>query len=415
MPGINQGFLKHYLVFLLCLFVTSGVAAQLAPIPPLSAPVVDTTTTLTAGQQEQLNEQALALSRDKGSQLQVLIVPSTKPEDIAAYAQRVFDQWKLGRKGVDDGVLLVVAVKDRTLRIQTGYGLEGAIPDATAKRIIQEDIVPKFRANDYAGGIIAGTERLKRLIEGEALPPPYEPPQRTEHASSERLYPDRPPSYEPAQRIEHEGNDSSSWIFFFFMAAMMEFLLGWLFFVISKNSRKRERAKFFDKKQKELLETGHKKMSEKGMTHRGSKPKLFHRFIIESDFDESESQLFRRFLVESELELLRRLCRVHILIGAAFVLSLFFFLLSQDIAEIGVYAGSFLVLFFLQFIAEILVLIHVFPSDTPPGGGSSGGGDSYSDYSSSSSYSSSYDSSSSSDSWSGGGGSSGGGGASGSW
>lgn len=147
-------------------------AQPLAAIPPLDSPVVDTTGTLAAAQKQQLEQQALALQQRKGSQLQVLMVPSTQPESIEQYTQRAFDQWKLGRKGVDDAVLLVVAKDDRRARIQPGYGLEGAIPDITAGRIIQEYLAPKFRADDYGGGVIDATAVLVKLIDGEPLPEP---------------------------------------------------------------------------------------------------------------------------------------------------------------------------------------------------------------------------------------------------
>lgn len=147
-------------------------AQQAAAIPPLDSPVVDTTGTLDDAQKQQLEQQALALQQRKGSQLQVLLVGSTRPESIEQYTQRVFDQWKLGRKGVDDAVLLVVAKDDRRVRIQPGYGLEGAIPDITAGRVIQEYMAPKFRAGDYGGGIVDATAVLVQLIDGEPLPPP---------------------------------------------------------------------------------------------------------------------------------------------------------------------------------------------------------------------------------------------------
>lgn len=161
-------------VALCLLLLASAVASaqQLAAIPALDSPVVDTTGTLDAATRAQLVQQAQALQQRKGSQLQVLIVDSTAPEDIAQYAQRVYDQWKIGRKGVDDGVILVVAKADRRVRIQPGYGLEGAIPDATASRVIQEYLVPKFRAGDFAGGITDATAQLVRLIDGETLPAP---------------------------------------------------------------------------------------------------------------------------------------------------------------------------------------------------------------------------------------------------
>jgi len=158
--------------FCLLLIVAPAWAQSLATIPVLDSPVVDTTGTLDAAQKQQLEQQSLALQQRKGSQLQVLIVSTTQPETIEQYAQRVFDQWKLGRKGVDDGVLLLVAKDDRRVRIQPGYGLEGAIPDAIANRVIQEYLVPRFRAGDYAGGIVDGTAQLARLVEGESLPEP---------------------------------------------------------------------------------------------------------------------------------------------------------------------------------------------------------------------------------------------------
>ena len=153
------------------LLMAASVQAQ-SPIPPLTSPVVDTTGTLSAAEIALLERQALALQQRKGSQLQILIVQTTRPETIENYAQRVFDSWKLGRTGVDDGVLLLVAKDDRTVRIQPGYGLEGAIPDIAAGRVIQEYLVPRFRAGDFAGGIGDATAQLVRLIDGEPLPEP---------------------------------------------------------------------------------------------------------------------------------------------------------------------------------------------------------------------------------------------------
>jgi len=159
------------LVSLLLAFFPVAYAQQ-ADIPVLTSPVIDTTGTLSAAQTQQLEQQAIALQQRKGSQLQVLMVPSTQPETIEQYTVRAFEQWKLGRKGVDDGVLLVVAKDDRRVRIEPGYGLEGAIPDITAGRIIQEYLVPRFRADDYGGGILDATAALVKLIDGEPLPEP---------------------------------------------------------------------------------------------------------------------------------------------------------------------------------------------------------------------------------------------------
>lgn len=147
-------------------------AQQLVAVPPLAAPVTDLTGTLTADQRAALDRELLDFSRRKGSQIAILIVPTTAPETIEQYSIRVTDAWKLGRKGKDDGVLLLVAKDDRTLRIEVGYGLEGAIPDAISRRVIDEIIVPRFKQGDFYGGLQAGVAQLVRLIDGEQLPPP---------------------------------------------------------------------------------------------------------------------------------------------------------------------------------------------------------------------------------------------------
>jgi len=182
--------LPALLLVLLCTLPLGRLHAQsLAPIPALDSPVVDTTGTLPAAQRQALVEQARALQQRKGSQLQVLVVPTTQPEDIAQYTTRVFDRWQVGRRGVDDGVLLVVALQDRRVRIEPGYGLEGAIPDAVANRVIQEYLVPHFRQQDYAGGITEATAVLVRLIDGEPLPPPVaEPADATGQGGSDRWF-----------------------------------------------------------------------------------------------------------------------------------------------------------------------------------------------------------------------------------
>jgi uncharacterized protein len=153
------------------LFPPAYTAAEIA-VPPLKARVTDLTATLTSDQRAALEQKLAALEARKGSQVAVLLVPTTLPETVEQYAIRVFDQWKLGRKGMDDGVLLLVAKNDRKLRIEVGYGLEGAIPDAIAKRVMDEDIVPLFKQGNFYGGISAGTDRVSKLIEGESMPPP---------------------------------------------------------------------------------------------------------------------------------------------------------------------------------------------------------------------------------------------------
>ena len=164
------------LTCVLLLVAAPAWAQALAAIPALDSPVVDTTGTLSAGQKQALVQQALALQQRKGSQLQVLMIPTTQPETIEQYTTRAFDQYKLGRQHVDDGVLIVVAKDDHRARIEPGYGLEGAIPDAIANRVIQEYLVPKFRANDYAGGLTDASAALTKLIDGEQLPAPMAEP-----------------------------------------------------------------------------------------------------------------------------------------------------------------------------------------------------------------------------------------------
>jgi len=141
-------------------------------VPHLSRQVTDLTGTLTSEQVIAFEQSLAALEQRKGSQVAVLIVPTTQPETIEQYSIRVVEQWQLGRKGGDDGVLLLVAKDDHKVRIEVGYGLEGVINDATAKRIVAEDIVPAFRKGDFHAGIGVGIERLTALIDGEALPPP---------------------------------------------------------------------------------------------------------------------------------------------------------------------------------------------------------------------------------------------------
>ena len=147
-------------------------------VPPLTGRVVDQTGTLSAGDVAALTQTLKALELRKGSQIAVLIVPTTEPETIEQYSIRVAEAWKIGRKKVDDGALLVVAKNDRKLRIEVGYGLEGALNDVTSKRIIDEIITPKFKSGDFAGGISAGVERIIGVIDGEPLPAPPPRPQR---------------------------------------------------------------------------------------------------------------------------------------------------------------------------------------------------------------------------------------------
>lgn len=157
------------LAFMLC---WSFIAGAQVPVPPLTGRVTDQTATLTTEQKATLEQTLQAFEARKGSQIAVLIVPTTAPETIEQYALRVAEQWKLGRKKVDDGAVLVVAKDDRALRIEVGYGLEGALNDATSKRIISEIITPRFKQGDFYGGITAGVDQIIRVIDGEPLPEP---------------------------------------------------------------------------------------------------------------------------------------------------------------------------------------------------------------------------------------------------
>ncbi|KQV90271.1 hypothetical protein ASD15_23420 [Massilia sp. Root351] len=160
-------------LLLACAQCLHGAGAQeLAAVPALSRPVTDLTATLDAAQTARLEESLRAFEQRKGSQIAVLIVKSTKPEAIEQFAIRLAEQWKIGRKKVDDGAILIVAKDDRALRIEVGYGLEGALNDATSKRIIEEAITPRFRNGDFHGGIAAGLDSMMKVIDGEPLPPP---------------------------------------------------------------------------------------------------------------------------------------------------------------------------------------------------------------------------------------------------
>jgi uncharacterized protein len=147
-------------------------AAEPVPVPRLEARVTDLTGTLTAAEQAELEQQLAAFEQRKGAQVALLMVPTTQPESIEQYSIRVVEAWKLGRQAPDDGVLLLVAKQDRALRLEVGYGLEGALTDARSSRIINETITPLFRQGDYFGGIRAGLQQVMAVVDGEALPAP---------------------------------------------------------------------------------------------------------------------------------------------------------------------------------------------------------------------------------------------------
>jgi uncharacterized protein len=157
---------------LLCLTAGLALAQALVPVPPLTAPVIDLNGILSGDAVNRIERELAAFEAHKGSQIAVLVVPSTHPEEIEQYGIRVAEQWKLGRKGVDDGAILLVAKDDRRARIEVGYGLEGALPDAVANRIIDETIAPHFKLGDYDGGIEAGVKQMIAVVNGEPLPEP---------------------------------------------------------------------------------------------------------------------------------------------------------------------------------------------------------------------------------------------------
>jgi len=156
----------------LLLFCCGAPAFADVAVPALTGRVVDQTGTLSSSEQADLSRTLADFEKRKGSQIAVLIVPTTQPESIEQFSIRVAEAWKIGRQKVDDGAILLVAKNDRKLRIEVGYGLEGALTDATTKRIIDEIIAPRFKSGDFAGGITAGAERMMKVIDGEPLPAP---------------------------------------------------------------------------------------------------------------------------------------------------------------------------------------------------------------------------------------------------
>ena len=170
LAGVHKALIAIFLV----VFSLFGAAhaQSLQPVPALTSHVVDTTGTLDAAQKAALEAKLAALEQDKGSQVVVLMVPTTAPEDIAAYANRVGNAWKIGRKNVGDGAIVLVALQDRKMRIEVAKTLEGAIPDIAASHIIDDAMTPRFRQGDYAGGLEAAVDQLGALVRGEALPAP---------------------------------------------------------------------------------------------------------------------------------------------------------------------------------------------------------------------------------------------------
>jgi uncharacterized protein len=192
--------LSLFIVAVAVLLGAPHARAAPVPIPEFTGWVIDQTNTLDAATKTQLSSLAADLDRRKGAQLGILMIPTTDGEAIESYARRAFDKWRLGREKIDDGILFVVAKDDRRLRIEVGYGLEGAVPDLLAGRIIREQVAPRFQAGDFAGGVTAGAQSLAKLIEGEPLPAP-------------------PPGVREAA-----GNDESPAVMLFPLAAMVFFM-----------------------------------------------------------------------------------------------------------------------------------------------------------------------------------------------
>jgi uncharacterized protein len=153
---------------------------SIIPVPNLTGRIVDLTNTLTYYQIQALSEKLEKLEREKGAQIVVLIIPTTGIESIEEYSIKVAEKWKIGREGIDDGVILLIAMNDRKIRLEIGYGLEGAIPDAVAKRIIDDIIVPEFKKENFYGGINKGVDAIINLIKGEELPLLKENPHKKE-------------------------------------------------------------------------------------------------------------------------------------------------------------------------------------------------------------------------------------------
>ncbi|MTI21550.1 YgcG family protein [Fulvivirga sp. RKSG066] len=164
--------ITNILLILFLLNPADIIAQDFVSIPPLNARVIDKTGTLSNSQTNAIEATLSQFEQTKGGQIVVLMIPSTSSEAIEQYSIRVVEEWKIGRKGVDDGILLLIAKNDRKIRIEVGYGLEGAVPDAYASRVINQIIKPEFRSGDFYHGITKGLDAIIGLVEGEQLPEP---------------------------------------------------------------------------------------------------------------------------------------------------------------------------------------------------------------------------------------------------
>ena len=180
--------IRNCLSLILLLIATLNANAQTQPVPQLEARVTDLTSTLSSPQISALEAELSSFEQEKGSQVVVLIISTTDPETIESFGIRVAEEWQIGRGGVDDGVLLLIAKDDRKVRIEVGYGLEGAIPDAYAKRIIENIIIPNFRQGQFYNGIENGVGAIIGLIEGEELPEITQAPPSTMGMKNESIF-----------------------------------------------------------------------------------------------------------------------------------------------------------------------------------------------------------------------------------
>jgi uncharacterized protein len=171
----RPGWCRHWVALAALLIPTAALAQAVVPVPELRERVTDLTGTLEEGQRASLAAKLESLENDTGAQVAVLLVPTARPETVEQFALRVAEAWQLGREDVDDGALLLVALDDREVRIEVGYGLEGALTDATSRRIIDEAILPHFRNGDMYGGLASGVDRITAVVRGEELPPPPAP------------------------------------------------------------------------------------------------------------------------------------------------------------------------------------------------------------------------------------------------
>jgi uncharacterized protein len=174
--------MKRLLILLVGLWTFCAFAQNLQPVPALTALAIDETGTLDPIAVKGLDDKLKAFEKEKGTQVAMLVVATTQPEDVASYANRVANAWKIGRKGVGDGVLVVVAKDDRKVRIEVAKTLEGAIPDLAAKQVIDAAMTPNFRKGDYAAGLQAAADQLIARIKGEALPAPTSSNAKAQHS-----------------------------------------------------------------------------------------------------------------------------------------------------------------------------------------------------------------------------------------